>query len=130
MPGGRIEGEGITMHQITQLAWDITTDELVANTPKWWDETKYSIVAKTSTAVSGSGQNTNVDIDDLKAMLRQLITERFQLKSHYDERPVTVYTLVTDKPKMAKADRPTARASRKARRPARKISATRCSDAW
>ena len=104
LPGGRIEADGITMHQIMQLAWDITTDELVANTPKWWDDTKYSIVAKTSTAVSGSGQNTNVDIDDLKAMLRQLITERFQLKSHYDERPVTAYTLMADKPKMTKAD--------------------------
>jgi len=104
LPGGRIEGEGLTMHQIMQLAWDITTDELVANTPKWWDETKYSIVAKTSTAVSGSGQNTNVDIDDLKAMLRQLITDRFRLKAHDEERPVTAYTLVTDKPKMAKAD--------------------------
>jgi uncharacterized protein (TIGR03435 family) len=104
MPGGRIEADGITMHQIMQLAWDITTDELVANTPKWWDDTKYSIVAKTSTAVSGVGQNTNVDVDDLKAMLRQLITERFQLKSHDEQRPVTAYTLVADKPKMAKAD--------------------------
>jgi uncharacterized protein (TIGR03435 family) len=104
LPGGRIEGEGITMHQIMQLAWDITTDELVANTPKWWDETKYSVVAKTSTAVSGSGQNTNVDIDDLKAMLRQLITDRFRLKAHAEERPVTAYTLVADKPKMARAD--------------------------
>jgi uncharacterized protein (TIGR03435 family) len=104
MPGGRIEADGITMHQIMTLAWDITIDELVANTPKWWDETKYSVVAKTSTAVSGVGQNTNVDIDDLKAMLRQLITERFQLKSHYEDRPVTAYTLLSDKPKMAKAD--------------------------
>jgi uncharacterized protein (TIGR03435 family) len=46
--GGRIEGDGITMNQIMQLAWDITTDELVANTPKWWNETKYSIIAQTS----------------------------------------------------------------------------------
>ena len=35
-----------------------------------------------------------MDIDDLKAMLRQLITERFQLKSHSEERPVTAYTLL------------------------------------
>ena len=104
LPGGRIEGDGLTMHQIMQLGWDLTTDELVANTPKWWDETKYSIVAKTTTAVSGAGQDTNVDIDDLKAMLRQLITERFRLKSHYEDRPVTAYTLLADKPKMAKAD--------------------------
>jgi uncharacterized protein (TIGR03435 family) len=104
LPGGRIEGDGITMNQIMQLAWDITTDELVANTPKWWNETRYSILAQTSTAVSGVGQDTNVDIDDLKAMLRQLVTERFQLKSHYEDRPVTAYTLVANNPKMAKAD--------------------------
>jgi uncharacterized protein (TIGR03435 family) len=104
LPGGRIEGDGITMNQIMQLAWDITTDELVANTPKWWDDTKYSILAQTSTAISGVGQDTNVDVDDLKAMLRQLVTERFRLKSHYEERPVTAYTLLADKPKMAAAD--------------------------
>ena len=104
LSGGRIEAEGITMQQIMQLAWDITVDELVAGTPKWWNETKYSIIAKTSTAVSGIGQDMNVDVDDLKAMLRQLITERFQLKAHYAERPVTAYTLMADKPKMAKAD--------------------------
>jgi uncharacterized protein (TIGR03435 family) len=104
LPGGRIEGNGITMHLLMQVGWDLTIDELVANTPKWWDDTKYSIVAKTSTAVSGVGQNTNADIEDLKAMLRQLITERFKLKSHYEDRPVPAYTLLADKPKMAKAD--------------------------
>src|SRR5262249_9281093 len=66
LPGGRIEAEGITMQQIMALAWDITIDDLVANTPKWWSETKYSVIAKTSTAVSGIGQDTNVDVDDLK----------------------------------------------------------------
>jgi uncharacterized protein (TIGR03435 family) len=104
LPGGRIEGNGITMHLIMQIGWDLTIDELVANTPKWWNDTKYSILAKTSTAVSGVGQNQNVDIEDLKAMLRQLITERFQLKTHYEDRPVPAYTLIADKPKMAKAD--------------------------
>jgi uncharacterized protein (TIGR03435 family) len=104
MPGGRIEADGVTMKMIVQLAWDITMDELVAGAPKWFDETKYSIVAKTSTAVSGTGQNMNVDIDDLKAMLRALITERFKLKTHYEDRPVTAYTLLADKPKLAKAD--------------------------
>jgi len=104
LPGGRIEGNGIPMHLIMQIGWDLTVDELVANTPKWWDDTKYGIVAKTSTAVSGVGQSTNADIEDLKAMLRQLITERFKLKAHYEDRPVPAYTLLADKPKMAKAD--------------------------
>jgi regulator of protease activity HflC (stomatin/prohibitin superfamily) len=74
------------------------------NAPKWIDDTKYSIIAKTTTAVSGSGAAMNVDIDDLKAMVRALITERFRLKTHYEDRPVTAYTLISDKPKLTKAD--------------------------
>jgi uncharacterized protein (TIGR03435 family) len=104
MPGGRIEAEGVTMRQLISIAWDINLDELVANAPKWIDDTKYSVIAKTTTAVSGSGVNMNADIDDLKAMVRALITERFKLKTHYEDRPVTAYTLVSDKPKLTKAD--------------------------
>jgi uncharacterized protein (TIGR03435 family) len=65
---------------------------------------QHSIVAKTTTAVAGPANNPNVDIDDLKAMLRALVTDRFKLKAHYADRPVTAYTLLADKPKMAKAD--------------------------
>jgi uncharacterized protein (TIGR03435 family) len=104
MPGGRIEGSGITMRQLMQVAWNINLDEQIANAPKWFDETKFTLLAKTSTAVSGSGQNMNADTDDLRAMVRALVTERFKLKSHYEDRPVTAYTLLADKPKMAKAD--------------------------
>src|SRR6185436_17171947 len=49
-------------------------------------------------------QNLSAGIEDLKAMLRQLVSETFKIKSHYEDRPVTAYTLLADKPKMAKAD--------------------------
>jgi len=104
LPGGRIEATGATLKFIMQFAWDINMDEMIANTPKWYDDTKYGIVAKTTTAVAGPANNPNVDVDDLKAMLRALVTERFKLKAHYEDRPVTAYTLLADKPKMAKAD--------------------------
>jgi len=103
-PGGRLNGDGITLKQLFQVVYDITQDDLIANAPKWFDETKYTIIAKTSTAVTGTGQNMAVDIDDLKAMVRQLIADRFKLKSHYEDRPVDAYTLLADKPKIAKAD--------------------------
>lgn len=102
--GGRIDGDGVTLKQLFQIVFDITQDDLIASTPKWFDQTKYSIVAKSTTAITGTGQNLQADIDDLKAMLRQLITERFNMKSHYETRPVDAYTLIADKPKMAKAD--------------------------
>ena len=101
---GGIDAQGVTMKMLIQVAWDITTDDLLSGAPKWFDETKYSLVAKTSTAVSGPASNPNVDIDDLKAMLRALVTERFKLKAHYEDRPVTAYTLLVDKPRLAKAD--------------------------
>jgi uncharacterized protein (TIGR03435 family) len=104
LPGGRIDAQGVTMKMLMQVAWDITTDDLLSGAPKWFDETKYALVAKTSTAVSGPANNPNVDIDDLKAMLRALVTERFKLKAHFEDRPVTAYTLLVDKPKMARAD--------------------------
>jgi uncharacterized protein (TIGR03435 family) len=104
MPGGRIEADGVTMRQLIAIAWDVNMDELLANAPKWIDDTKYSIIAKTATAVSGAGATMNVDIDDLKAMVRALIIERFQLKTHYEDRLVTAYTLISDKPRLTKAD--------------------------
>ena len=102
--GGRIDGDGVTMRILFQVVFDITQDDLIANMPKWFNDTKYSIVAKTTTAISGQGQNLQADIDDLKAMVRQLIAERFNLKYHYENRPVEAYTLLADKPKLAKAD--------------------------
>ena len=104
MPGGRIDADGVTMRILMSVAWDLNLDEMVANAPKWFDDTKFSIIAKTSTAVSGTGTNMSVDIDDLKAMVRALITERFKLKTHFEDRPVTAYTLIADKPKLTKAD--------------------------
>jgi uncharacterized protein (TIGR03435 family) len=104
LPGGRIEAQGLTLKQILQLAWDLNSDDMLAGAPTWLNERKYTLVAKTSTAISGPSNNPNVDIDDLKAMLRGLVTERFKLKTHYEDRSVTAYTLLTDKPKMAKAD--------------------------
>ena len=55
LPGGRIEGNGITMHLIMQIGWDLTVDELVANTPKWWTtrNTAFSRRHRRPSAASG-----------------------------------------------------------------------------
>ncbi len=103
-PGGRLDFSGATLKTFIQLAWDITLDEMIVNLPKWADDTKYSLIAKSSTAISGPSNNPSVDIDDLRLMLRALLVERFKLKTHMEERPVTAYTLLADKPKMARAD--------------------------
>jgi len=94
-PGGRVNIAGASLKFLIEEAWDLT-DDMLADAPKWMDSDRYDIVAKSPVA--------DVDFDDVKAMIRALIGERFKLTTHTEDRPVTAYTLVAVKPKMQKAD--------------------------
>lgn len=99
--GGRLDFQGYTMKQLVTLAWDIRDDDLLAGAPSWFTTTKYSIVAKASEAAGDQGFN----FDDLRLMVRALLTERFKIATHVEDRPVAAYTLlVADKPKLQPAD--------------------------
>lgn len=100
LPSGQINFQGVTLKTLMGLAWDITADELIAGKPKWYDTTRYSVVAKTSTAISSTG----FDLDDLRLMVRALLVDRFRLSTHVEDRPVTAYTLAADRPKLQAAD--------------------------
>lgn len=50
--------------------------------------------------MAGSGTDMQIDISDLDQMLKALLIERFQLKTHMEDRPVSAYTLLADKPKL------------------------------
>ena len=103
-PGGRLDLQGFTLKMLVQLAWEINDDEMMAGAPKFFDTTRYSILARTSSVAAGPGNAPQIDIDNVRLMMRALIQERFNLKVHYEDRPVTAYTLVADKPKLTKAD--------------------------
>jgi uncharacterized protein (TIGR03435 family) len=58
-----------------------------------------------STAALGTSEGMTIDIEDLRAMLRALLQDRFRLTIHTEDRPIEAYTLVVDgKPKMQPAD--------------------------
>jgi uncharacterized protein (TIGR03435 family) len=103
-PNGRLDFQGATMKTLFDLAWDISDDDLVAGVPKWFDTTKYSLVAK----VGSMGSDPNgmqFDFDDLRVMLRTLLATRFKIKTHVEDRPIDTYALVVaDKPKLQPAD--------------------------
>jgi uncharacterized protein (TIGR03435 family) len=104
-PGGRLDLQGFTMRQLINLAWDFpNNNELIADAPKWLDSTKYTLLAKSSTATAGGGPNMQVDIDDLRLMLRALLVDRFKLATHMEPRPISAYTLLAVKSKLTKAD--------------------------
>jgi uncharacterized protein (TIGR03435 family) len=103
-PGGRLDLQGMTMKTLIRLAWSLNDDELLAGGPSWLDTTKYSVVARSTSAIGGVAGNLQIDIDDLRLMLRALLIQRFALTTHFEDRPVSAYTLVADKPKLTPAD--------------------------
>jgi uncharacterized protein (TIGR03435 family) len=96
-PGGRVTMAGINLKFLIEQAWDVN-DEMLVGAPKWMETDRYDMNASAAT------QGPEMDIEDLWPMLRALITERFKMTSHMEDRPVTAYTLKETKPKMRKAD--------------------------
>ena len=106
--GNTVNVTGLPLSFLISFAWDLNNNskEQVVNAPKWYNDDKFDINAKVaSEAVGQPGINSPpIDIEDLKAMLRQLITERFQMKVHREDRPMDAYTLYAAMPKMKTAD--------------------------
>ena len=102
-PSGRVEISGMTIKQLMQQAWGIQADSIV-NAPKWMDTDRYSIVAKVPSNGPVYAPNTPIDTDTVFAMVRTLLADRFKLAVHFEDRPMTAYTLTAPKPKLKKAD--------------------------
>ena len=106
---GRLYLPRISVKNLVTLAWDVEGDDLMVGAPKWMEEDRYDLLAKAPEGVamgdlSPQRSGTPVNIDALRPMIRSLIIERFQMKSHMENRPVNAYTLLARKPKLEKAD--------------------------
>jgi uncharacterized protein (TIGR03435 family) len=107
-PGGGFEARAETMRNLFATAWDVHwdhVDEMIVGMPKWMDTARFDIQAKPPSAAAGPPppRSSFVD-DDLRLMLRALLTGRFKIKTHYEDWPVSAYTLVAAKPRMKRAD--------------------------
>jgi len=105
MPGGRIDIRGLPLKVLIQIAWDINSpDEMLVGAPKFLDSAKFDVIAKASSVTSGPATAQQIDIDALRLMFQALLIDRFKMKVHYEERPVSGYVMTAGKPKMQKAD--------------------------
>jgi uncharacterized protein (TIGR03435 family) len=106
-PGGGVEARAETMRNLFATAWDVHwdhVDEMIVGMPKWMDSARYDILAKPSAAAGPPPPRSSFADDDLRLMLRALLTDRFKIKTHYEDRLVSAYTLVAARPRMKKAD--------------------------
>jgi uncharacterized protein (TIGR03435 family) len=99
-PGGRVSAQPIIMRRLLARAFNTSSDSELLGIPEWAGSVGYNITAK---APSEYGPGP-LDPDTLSAMLRSLLADRFKMKWHTEERPMTTYALVAVKPKMKRAD--------------------------
>ena len=100
--GSQVSAQAITLKFMVTFAYDIT-DEMLVGAPKWLDEDKFDILAKA--AVDSTPGTPQLDLDDLRLMIRKFLTDRFKLQVHMEDRALDAYTLVAGpSPKLKKAN--------------------------
>ena len=87
LPGGQISVRNIPMKELIMQAYKAGD---VAGGPNWLDSERFDIVAKAP---------PNTSEDTLRLMLQRLLSERFRLAVHREQRRMAVYALVAVKGK-------------------------------
>ena len=84
---GRINAKNVTLRRCVRGAYDTPEHQIVGG-PKWVDQDRYDIEAK-ATVPAGD--------HELMLMLQTLISERFKLVFHREQRPIPGYRLTLAK---------------------------------
>lgn len=98
--GGRLVAEGVPMDFVLTRAFDTTDTNPIAEIPSWANSVQMTITAKVPPEYP-AGQS--IDREIIGSMLRALLTERFGLAWHTEQRMVPGYSLIATKPKLKKA---------------------------
>jgi uncharacterized protein (TIGR03435 family) len=95
--GNRFATEGTTFVDVFKYAYNVHPDQVVGG-PEWLRTQKFDIVADPETEKRPSS-------DQMKAMVQQLLMERFHLVMHREQKILSVYALVktADTPKLTKS---------------------------
>lgn len=108
---GRVNLQGVPIGAIVGQIWNFDERTEVVGLPDWANTDRYDLVAKApagalSMSITPDAQVNTLpaDVDILFTMLKNLLTDRFQIKTHYEDRPVSAFNLVATKAKMKKAD--------------------------
>jgi uncharacterized protein (TIGR03435 family) len=106
--GNQVNATGMTLKYLVQFAYNLNPndDDLLANAPKFLGQDHWDILAKAAPEAQAIGPDgkPRVDFDLLPHMVQTLLAERFQMKSHFEDRVIDAFNLVAVNPKMKKAD--------------------------
>ena len=100
--GSQITLSNFTLEQLVVEAWQLPSGAMLGNVPPWLDRVRYTILAKLPPEVDGRTLVTHQD--PLDSMLRKLLTDRFEIQSHWGQQTADGYVLLAGTPRMKKAD--------------------------
>ncbi len=86
---GRVTMEEVTLRNLVQQAYDLQSDVLIEGQPRWFDVDRFDVLAK--------AENPDTPSEEIRAMLRSLLADRFTLVIHRETREISVYALVVGK---------------------------------
>jgi uncharacterized protein (TIGR03435 family) len=86
-PSGPLAATGITLKRLMMTAYNVQGFRIVGG-PDWVISRRWDVQAKPDRVVSP---------DQIRAMLRALLEDRFQLRSHSEKRQLPVYELTVDR---------------------------------
>ena len=91
---GRVVAYHTALRTYLQMAYELPEYQLLG--PEWMDRETYDIIAK---------MPANTSDDQVLLMLQSLLTERFKLRVHHEQRILSGYALLVDKggPKLKKS---------------------------
>lgn len=87
LPGGKLEVDGITALQAIVFAFGVQ-ENMVTGGPAWVSKDRFSIVAKAAPDTPPA---------TLRLMLQTLLTDRFKLEIHREDKPTPAYVLTRGK---------------------------------
>jgi uncharacterized protein (TIGR03435 family) len=103
-PGGRFEVRNFPLSFLIMIAWGLNSNSTLTGAPDWLNGVRVDLIAKLPSTDETRAVRGVADMDEFQPALRTLLTERFKIAIHTEQRPVQGYALVATKPKMRKAD--------------------------
>jgi len=107
--GGHLSAPGLALRYMIMLAWNLSSSEELAEAPKWITSTQpqFDVTAEVPARVL-TENDIPVPLQDLAPMFQTMLKDWLKMESHFEDRLVTAYTLVSIKPKLKQAN-PSAR---------------------
>jgi len=96
LPGGRMNAVNFPVRQMIIYGWQLSAPQIIGG-PAWINTDGYDVIAKidgnAKPVAPGTGQ-----VDPLQMAMRNLLADRFKMKSHLEMREMDVYALVLARP--------------------------------